>query len=287
MVTENSVATESWGLVTWPVVSSEYFRAMNIALRQGRFFREGEMDEVAIVSESAARTLWPGENPIGKRVSRAENVRTWLRIVGVAGDVLSAGLDRPSTPAIYRPYSKYGKPGFSLVVQTADSHGFRDSLRRAVANVDAEIPVPEVRTISELMGKSTQQRRFQTALFTVFALTATLLAAIGVYGVVAYSLVQHSKEIGLRVALGADPKDVMQLVFRNGMAPVLVGLVGGVAMATVLARAMASLLFSVSTLDPITFMVSPLALASAGAVPCWLIARWAVRIDPGVCLRVE
>jgi putative ABC transport system permease protein len=191
---------------------------MDIAPREGRFFREGEMDEVAVVSESAARTLWPGENPIGKRVSRAENVRTWLRIIGVAGDVLSAGLDRPSTPAIYRPYSKYGRPGFNLVVQAGDSRDFRDSLRRAVANVDAEIPVPEVRTISELMGKSTQQRRFQTGLFMVFALTAALLAAIGIYGVVAYSLVQRTKEIGLRVALGADPRYVISTGFlqRNG-----------------------------------------------------------------------
>jgi putative ABC transport system permease protein len=157
----------------------------------------------------------------------------------------------------------------------------------AVAQVDPEIPVREIRTISESVGKSTQQRRFQTALFTAFALIAVLLAAMGVYGVVAYSLLQRRREIGLRIALGADRRDVTQLVFRSGMSPVLVGLVLGVGMATVLGQAMASLLFNVSTRDPITFLLSPLVLVLAGAVPCGLIARRALRIDPGVCLRVE
>jgi len=232
--------------------------------------------------------LWPGENPIGRKIAQPEETpRTWLRVVGVAGDVLSAGLDRPSTPAIYRPYSRYGALEFSLVIRTAVSDRFQVSLRRAVAKVDAEIPVPEVRPISELIGKSTGQRRFHTALFTVFALTAVLLAAIGVYGVVAYSIVQRIREIGLRVALGADARDVMQLVFRHGMAPVAVGLVAGVGMATLLSKVMASLLFKVSAFDPMIFIGAALVSASAGAVPCWLMSRRALRIDPAVCLRVE
>jgi predicted permease len=289
VITEDSAAGSTLRLATWRAVSSEYLRAMEIPMREGRFFRERETDAVVVVSEATARMLWPGQNAIGKRISRDEKVRSWLRVIGVAEDVLSAGLDRPSTPAIYWPYSQYGTAAFSLVIRTAgiSEIDFRGSLRRAVAQMDPEIPVREIRTISDLIGKSTQQRRFQTALFTVFALTAVLLAAIGVYGVVAYSLVQRRKEIGLRIALGADRRDVIQLVFRSGMSPVLVGLIVGVGMATLLGQAMASLLFNVSTRDPITFIVSPLVLVLAGAVPCCLIARRALRIDPGVCLRVE
>jgi putative ABC transport system permease protein len=288
VVTEDSAAGSLPRLATWRAVSSEYLGAMDIPLREGRFFRERETEAVVVVSAATAHMLWPGQHPIGKRVSRDEKHRSWLRVIGVAGDVLSAGLDRPSTPAIYWPFSQYGTAAFSVVIRTADiSDGFRASLRRAVAQIDPEIPVREIRTISESIGRSTQQRRFQTALFTAFALIAVLLAAIGVYGVVAYSLVQRRREIGLRIALGADPRDVIHLVFRSGMSPVLVGLVVGVGMATLLGQAMASLLFNVSTRDPITFLLSPLVLVLAGAVPCGLIARRALRIDPGVCLRVE
>lgn len=274
--------------LTAPNVTSDYFQAMGIPLREGRFFREGETDEVAVISESAARILWPGENPIGRKVAQPEQIpKTWLRVVGVAGDVLSAGLDRPSTPAIYRPFSRYGTLGFTLVIRTAVSDGFRETLGRAIAKVDAEIPVPETRTISELIGKSTGQRRFQTALFTVFALTAVLLAAIGVYGVVAFSVLQRMREIGLRVALGADARDVMQLVFRYGMAPVVVGLAAGIGMATVFSKVMASLLFKASAFDPVIFIGAALVCACAGAVPCWLMTRRALRIDPALCLRAE
>jgi putative ABC transport system permease protein len=290
VVTEDSEAAGPIELkfLTAPNVTSDYFQAMGIPLREGRFFLEGETDDVAVVSESAARMLWPGENPIGRKIAQPEQTpRTWLRVVGVAGDVLSAGLDRPSTPAIYRSFSRYGTLGFSLVIRTAVSDGFKETLGRAVAKVDAEIPVPEIRTISELIEKSTGQRRFQTALFTVFALTAVLLATIGVYGVVAFSVLQRMREIGLRVALGADARDVMQLVFRYGMAPVVVGLVAGIGMASVFSKVMASLLFKASAFDPVIFIGAALVSACAGAVPCWLMSRRVLGIDPALCLRVE
>jgi putative ABC transport system permease protein len=290
VVTEGSEASGSTELrlFTMPSVTSEYFQTMGIPLREGRFFRESETDDVVVVSESAARMLWPGENPIGRKIALPEQtIRTWLHVVGVAGDVLSAGLDRPSTPAIYRLYSRYATLAFSLAIRTSVSDRFQESLRRAVAKVDADIPIPEVRTISELIGKSTGQRRFQTALFTVFALTAVLLAAIGVYGVVTYSIVQRIREIGLRVALGADARDVMQLVFRYGMAPVVFGLVAGVGLATLLSKVMASLLFNVSAFNPAIVAGAVLVSVSSGAVPCWLTSRRALRIDPAVCLRVD
>jgi putative ABC transport system permease protein len=156
VVTEHSDAAESGSmpLVTMPAVSSEYIKAMGIPLRQGRFLRENEPEPVAIVNESAARLLWPGETPIGKRIARDEKVRDWLRVVGVTGDILSAGLDRAATPAVYTSYSRYGLPEFSLVVRSAGFRGgFSEALRQAVSKVDAEVPVAEIRTMSELLGK--------------------------------------------------------------------------------------------------------------------------------------
>ena len=141
--------------------------------------------------------------------------------------------------------------------------------------------------MSELIGKWSHQRRFSAVLLTAFALTAALLAVIGIYGVVAYAILERRKEIGVRIALGATSRHVTQLVLRYGMAPVLIGLVAGVGMAMLLTKVMATLLFNVSTLDPITFISAPLSLALAGAVPCWLTARHARRIDPAVCLRLE
>ena len=277
----------AFGAVAWPAVSSEYLPAMSIPLRDGRFFREGESEAVAVVSESTARLLWPGENPIGKRVSQGVTPRQWQRVVGVVGDVLSAGLDRPSTPAVYRPYSQYPEVTFRLVAQTSLPAAFDKTLHDAVNHVDADIPVPEVRTMSGLVGQSAQQRRFQAIVLSVFAFAAVLLAAIGIYGVVATGIQQRRKEIGLRMALGADSRDVTQLVFRNGMAPVLAGLSAGIVLSMLLVRLIASLLFHVSTLDLITFLGAPLVLASAGALPCWLTARHARRIDPAVCLRID
>jgi putative ABC transport system permease protein len=275
-------------VVTWPIVSSEYLAALGIPRRDGRFFREDEPDEVAVVSESAARLLWPGENPIGKKISFPQSPRKWLRVVGVAGDVLSAGLDRAPTPAIYRPYSQFAGSTFRLVAQTAViPSAFHKTLLDAVNAVDAEIPVADVRTMSELIGKSARERQFQAGLLTVFAFAAVLLAAIGIYGVVANGMQQRRKEIGVRIALGANRRNVMRLVFRNGMAPVLLGLSAGVVMSMLLARLIASLLFQVGTLDLITFCGAPLVLASAGALPCWLVARQSCRIDPAVCLRID
>jgi predicted permease len=286
VVAEHPGAPESEEGVTRTAVTPKYFEAMGIPLREGRFFRERETDDVAILSESAAHLLWPGESPIGRRIG-LDNPGHWQRVVGVAGDVLSAGLDRPTSPAVYRPFSRYGLPTFKLVVKTAAPNGFGQSLRRAVASTDAEIPVPEVRTLSDLIGKSAQQRRFQTTLFIIFAVTAVVLAAIGIYGVVAYAVMQRRMEIGLRIALGANTRNVMRLVFHYGMTPVIVGVTAGMAMAIIFSKVLNSLLFNTSALEPIALIASVAALGLAGVIPCLLNARQTLRIDPAVCLRVE
>jgi putative ABC transport system permease protein len=285
VVPEHPGAPESAVGVTRTAVTPEYFEAMGIPLREGRFFREGETDDVAILSESAAHLLWPDESPIGRRIG-LENPGQWLRVVGVAGDVLY-GLDRPTSPTVYWLLSRYGLPRFKLVVKTAAPDGFGRSLRRAVAGTDAEIPVSEVRPLSDLIGKSARQRRLETALFLIFAVSAVLLAAIGIYGVVAYAVLQRRMEIGLRIALGADARNVMRLVFHYGMIPVLAGIAAGMVIASIFSKVVNSLLFNTSALDPVPFIASAAALGLAGAIPCWLNARQTLRIDPAVCLREE
>ena len=150
-----------------------------------------------------------------------------------------------------------------------------------------DIPVPEIRAMPAMIAKSLQQRRFQASLLGAFALVAVLLAAMGIYGVVAYSIMQRRMEIGVRIALGAKQRDIGNLVFRSGMAPVFIGLATGLVAAVFLARVIASLLFQMSALNPITFILAPLILLLCGALPCWLTVRQAARIDPVVALRLE
>ena len=209
-------------------------------------------------------------------------------MIGIVGDLLSAGLDRAPMPAFYRLYEQAGTRSFSILVRTALApEAVAKSVRDAVSRIDSEIPVPEMRTMPGIIAKSVQPRRFQAALLSGFAAVAVLLAAIGIYGVVAYSVAQRRKDIGVRIALGAKQRDVGNLVFRNGMAPVFLGLGIGMFAAAVLARFIASLLFEVSTLDPTTFIGAPVVLVIAAALPCWLTARQAARIDPVVALRLE
>ncbi len=213
----------------WPSITANYFQVMKIPLRDGRLFRDdGETERVAVVSESAARRIWPGQNPIGKRVRKSnESAGDYSRVIGVVGDVLSSALDRVSTPAVYRPYTQRGgRPtAVTLVIQAAVSPAsLATPFREAISRLDADVPVVALRPMPDLIAGSVQMRRFQTLLLSAFASVAILLAAIGIYGVVAYSILQRRKEIGIRCALGANPKDVSRLVFRNGLAPVLSGL---------------------------------------------------------------
>ena len=278
-------------LVAWPSVSAEYFGAMRIPLRAGRLFRDdGEVEPVAVLSESAARSLWPGENPLGKRVSRpvTEPPGVYWRVVGIVGDVRSGGLDRAPTPAVYRPYGQKGGTLFSLVIRAAvPPESLAKTVRQALGRVDPDVPVPEIRPMAQVIAESVQQREFHALLLSSFALLAVLLAAVGIYGVVAFSVMQRRKEIALRLALGARAEDLHRMIIRSGMAPVCAGLGAGLLAAAFLARLIASLLFEVRPLDPLIFIGALLILVFAAAIPCWLSARQASRIDPILALRLE
>jgi len=279
-------------LAGWPNVTAGYFAAMRIPLKAGRLFRDaGETEPVAVVSESAARNLWPGQDPIGKRVNKYSDASgDYSRVIGVVGDVLSSALDQPPRPAVYRPYTQRGgrNTAFTLFVQTAlPPETLITTVRQAVSRLDADLPVTELRPMSSVIANSVQPRLFQASLLGAFAFVAVLLAAIGIYGVGAYSVLQRRKEIGVRIALGADLLDVAQLVFRNGMVPVVVGLSAGLLAAALFAKFMASLLFQVRALDAATFLAAPSILILAATLPCFLTARQAAHIDPLDALRLE
>jgi len=214
----------------------------------------------------------------------------YSRVIGVVGDVLSGALDRAPTPIVYRPYTQRGgRPtAVTLVVQTAlPPRVLAASLRGAVARLAPDVPVTELRPMPAIIANSVQKRLFQASLLSAFAFVAVLLAAIGIHGVVAYAVLLRRKEIGVRIALGADQQHISRMVFQNGLTPVIVGLPIGLLAAGLFARLMSSLLFQVRVLDPVTFIVAPLVLVLAAAAPCWLTARQAARIDPMDCLRLE
>jgi predicted permease len=277
-------------LVVWPSVSSEYFRAMRIPLRAGRLFRDdGESEPVAMLSESAARILWPNENPIGKRLNRPyENPEAYYRVIGIVGDVRSGGLDRPPTPAIYRSYEQKGGSVFTVAVRTSITpDALAKAVREAVGKVDANIPVPDIGSMPAIISASVQQKRLQTLLLIAFAFVALLLGVIGIYGVVAYSLLLRHKEIGVRLALGATQEHIRRLIFASGMTPVFVGLGAGLVSAAFLAKLISSFLYGVSADDPLVFIAASIILLFSAAIPCSLNAWRAVQIQPMDALRLD
>lgn len=276
-------------IVSWPRVSANYFSVLKIQLRQGRLFRdEGEQEPVAVVNESAARVLWPGEYPIGKRVAHVASPRTLLRVVGVVGDVRAAGLERPPSPLVYRAFWQRGGTEFSVVTRAGiESEALMSTIREVIRKIDPEVPAPELRTMSALVKSSVERRSFQAFLLTFFAMIATLLAALGVYAVISQAMLQRRKEIGIRIVLGADQREVRKFMLRSGMTPIVLGLGLGLVAASLVGRLLKSMLFEVGTVEPITFLTASLLLLFAGGFPCWIIARRAGRTNPVSSLRFD
>ena len=279
----------------WRLVSPGYFRSMNIPLR-GRDFDNRDVASgdtpvgpVTIISESMARRYWPGQDPIGKTVvlnSFGPNPHT---IIGVAGDVRSFGLDTEVGAMVYGSAMAY--PGWnpmSLVVRSAvDPLSHVDAIRGAIRRIDPNVPIYDVRSLDDLLSESFGSRRFNMYLLGCFAAVALVLACVGLFGVLAYLVSQRTRDIGIRLALGAARRDIVTLIVAQGMWLALGGAILGVAGAFGSARLMQSLLFSVSPRDPLTFAAVPLVLIAVALVACYLPARRAMRVDPLVALRSE
>jgi putative ABC transport system permease protein len=273
-----------------------YFRTMGIPLIKGRDFNEHDQHPsppVIIVTQTFARQYFPNEDPIGKHIKPGiatfgDDRSVMREIVGVVGDVRSIGLDRVPRAAYYVPQTQTPFNQMVVVVRTAnDPHAIIPTVTRKVAEADRDVPVFSVKTMNEYLGEAVSAPRFNTTLLAIFAAVALVLTIVGLYGVMSYSVAQRTGEIGIRMALGAQSSDVLRLVVGQGIKLVLIGLVLGVAGALAVTRVIESLLFSVGTKDPITFVAVAGLLSCVALLACYLPARRATKVDPLVALRYE
>ncbi len=272
------------------VVNPRYFEAMGIPLLKGRVFTErdtGEAPTVLVVNETMSRRLWP-EEAIGKRVKPGDPNGSWVEIVGVVRDVKHNGLNAEDVMDAYASHLQIPWPWMTIALRSnLDPTSLEAAVRREVQAIDPNKAIADVKTMDQLIEESVGERRLSLVLFLLFAVVALLLAAVGIYGVMAYGVTQRTHEIGIRMALGAQPRDVVQLLVGRGMTLAMTGVALGVAAAYALTRLMASLLFEVSTTDPATFVVIALVLASVALLACYIPARRATKVDPMVALRHE
>jgi putative ABC transport system permease protein len=275
-------------------VGPNYFETMGIRLLRGRWFSASDTigsAPVAVINETLARRIWPGENPIGKRVRNGfpEYNGEWREVIGVVNDVKTSGVDRPTTMQTYVLFSQTPETTFSgLIARTqGDPLAVAASIEQAIHTVDKDLPVYAVWTMDQLLGNSLAERRLTLVLLSSFAALALLLASVGVYGVVAYTVRQRTRELGIRMALGAQAGDMLWLILRQGLKLTLVGVAFGLTAAFALTRWMESLLFGAPPNDPLVFGVVALVLLLAAVCACWIPARRATKVDPLVALRAE
>ncbi len=282
-------------------VTSDYFKAMGIPLLRGRFFTPRDVagaPHVAIINESLAKRYFPNEDPLGKRINITSGPETWREIVGIVGDVKHYRLDGDTTVQAYEPFAQAPFDSMTFVVRLAASApseggtgnlatGLPANIRTAIYAVDHDQPVASISPLTALLAGSVSRQRFAMFLFAVFSGVALLLAAIGIYGVMAYTVTQRTGEIGIRMALGAQRGDVLRLVFLQGGRLILIGLGAGLVGAACLTRFIASLLFGVSAYDPLTFIAIALLIAAVASLACLIPARRATKVDPLVALRAE
>jgi putative ABC transport system permease protein len=278
-------------------VSADYFRALGIPLLQGRAFNERDTADspgVLIISESLAHQVWPNESALGKRISIGLLGETWREVVGVVGDIRQSDLTAPLAAAVYEPYSQVSDKlrwflsDITFVIRTtSEPRNFITTLRSELQTVNKELPLHNVATMEQVVSKQVTDPRFYTLLLGSFSALALILAAAGIYSVISYSVTQRTHELGIRMALGAQAKDVLRLIIRQGMTLVLVGLAVGLVGARALTRVLSGFLYQVSVTDAATFALLSGALAVVALVACCLPARRATKVDPLVALRQE
>jgi putative ABC transport system permease protein len=274
-------------------VTPDYFKAMGISLVRGRYFEARDTDgapPVAIVDESLAETFWPNQDPIGKRLhgggqqSKAE----WSTVVGVVRHVRNRTLEARSRVEVYWPENQRSYSALTLAIRASQNPmDLAPTIQRLVAGIDPDLPLYRVRTMTEVMGESVARRRLALTLLAVFAGLALLLASVGIYGVTSYVVAQSRQEIGLRMALGAARGDVMQLMMRQGMGTIALGLGIGLVAALALTRWMSGLLFDVRPADPLALGGAAALLTAVALIAIFIPARRASRVNPMEALRYE
>jgi predicted permease len=271
-------------------VNPDYFPTMGIPLRAGALLSETDRDgRTAVISASLAERAWPNQQPLGKRFQIGSPQSPVYEVVGVVGDVRGASLSgNQQFPTVYVPYWRRAFNQVTIAVKaTGEPTATYAMVRQTIRQLDSELPIPDMKTMDDVVMASVAPRRFQMQLVLLFGIAALLLAALGVYGVVSYSVAQRTREMGLRMALGATPRTVARGVLRQAMLPVAIGLGVGLVVAIAAGRAVRSMLFDVTPMDPITLVSVSGLLLTVGVVACYMPARRAMRIDPLVALRTE
>ena len=273
----------------YSAVSADYFKAMRIPLLAGRTFNDRDNQQsarVAIVSAELVQRVFPGENPIGRRINVATGPENFREIVGVVGDVKQQGLVRGSSPHVYESFSQAPSNFMTLIVRgSSDPTAFVPAIRSKVLELDHELPLQRVTTLDKIISNSIRQQRFTSVVLSVFAVVALVLTVAGLYGVISYSVAQRTRELGIRVALGAQVSDVLRLVLKQGMTFVLVGEVIGIASAYALTGLIQGLLFGVTATDKATFIAVAVSLFIVALVACYVPARRATKVDPLIALK--
>ncbi len=277
----------------WQLTSARYFETMGIRLIEGRYFDDRDAQNAplaVIVNQTTARAYWPGESALGHRVKPGFQGE-WRTIVGVVEDAKNAGLDKPTGTELYIPYRQTGglgmRNGYAVLRTRGDPERLISAACGVFRDLDAALPVASVRTMDDVISAAQSRPRFLTMLLTLFAGVALVLAAVGIYGVISYSVAQRTGEFGIRMAMGASPGDVRRMVLGQGLVLGLAGVFVGAAGALALTRLIRGLLFGISSFDPLTFLVMAAVLTAVTLAACWAPARRATRVDPMVALRYE
>jgi putative ABC transport system permease protein len=274
------------------IITPNYFATMGIPLVRGEGFTPRHTSDVAgvmIINETMARRYFPGEEPIGKRINLGDPQRDpWRTIIGIARDVRHEGLDTAPYPQMYAPLAQFPRSAMTLVARVqGDPLALVPNMRGELRAIDRDQPLTNLRTMEQVLAQSIARQRFNMTLIAIFSVVGLVLASVGIYGVISYSVTQRTHEIGIRMALGAQRRDVLKLVLGQGILLALIGVGIGLFAALALTRVMSSLLFGVSATDPLTFGAVALLLATVALLACFIPARRAMRVDPMVALRYE
>jgi len=273
------------------VVSPDYFKALRIPLTRGRTI--GPQDDerapmVAVVDEAFVRRFFPDEDPIGRGIDIGNGVDGFYRIVGVVGEVHHGDLESPADPTMYVPFKQDVFSSVWLMAKTSgDAASYAPVVRQIVREIDPSLPAFSIMPLDEIVEGTVAQRRFSMLLLLLFALLALFLAAVGLYGVVSYTVSQRTQEIGVRMAIGAQRRDVLRMVLGDGMKLAALGVLIGIGAALALAGYVASLLFGVTPFDPVSYVITAAVLLAVAAIACYVPARRAMSVDPLIALRQE
>jgi predicted permease len=284
----------------WLVITTGYFGAMRIPIVEGRAFGAGDLPggvQAVVISQAFAERHWPNGDALGAQLRMSTNIDTlWRTVIGIAADVHQTSLEESPRPAMYLPHAQFPSTTEDLVIreitlavraQLGDAAGVIAGVRAAATALDPNVPVANVRTLADVTRDATASQTFQGLIFGAFALMAVVLVVVGVYGVTAYLVARRTREIGIRIALGASPGGVWMLVLREGLAMTAVGLTIGVSGAWMLSRLMAGLLYGVTARDPATFVLVPVILGVTALVSAAIPAARAARVDPQEALRTD